>query len=84
MSSVLEDIIDLTQEADRLTAYYIKRIKKYGKEATRTEVAKGEARPKSARWLRTWNRNLPRGTACQGRHPKRFAWKTPLQNGWQS
>ena len=44
MSTVRQDIISLTQEADRLTTYYIDRMKKYGVEATRTEVAKGEAR----------------------------------------
>ena len=44
MPSVREDIVKLTQEADRLTEYYVQRIKKYGVAATRTEVAKGEAR----------------------------------------
>ena len=37
-------IVKLTQEADRLTEYYVKRIKEDGVAATRTEVAKGEAR----------------------------------------
>ena len=44
MSTVRQDIMTLTQEADRLTDYYVERIKRYGTEATRTEVAKGEAR----------------------------------------
>ncbi len=44
MSSVRDEIIALTQESDRLTDYYVKRIKQYGAEATQTEVAQGEAR----------------------------------------
>ena len=44
MSTVRQDIMTLTQEADRLTEYYVERIKRYGTEATRAEVAKGEAR----------------------------------------